>query len=240
MPFESTAVYYNLINKMYQEKAGDVSSVRLVLSSLNMQEVTYRQQEGNWDELCSMLCTAAGDLACQADFLVICSDPMHKLASAVSRSVGMEVLDIRHVVATEIHSRGFKTVGLLGTSFMMTEDFYRGYLEKRGIKVLIPDKDGIELVDYVICDELSRGRVMPVSEECIQHVIEQLTEKGAEAIILCGPELQLIKCTAVPHAPLMRRCQRPRPSSSSEPFSEQARSLPVQTSAKEMRTHSSV
>lgn len=199
MSFESTAVYYNLINKMYQEKAGGISSARLVLSSLDMQEVADRQQEGNWDKLRSMLCTAADDLAFRADFLVICTNTMHKLASAVSRSASMEVLDIRHVAAAEIHACGFKTVGLLGTRFTMTEAFYRDYLEKRGIKVLVPDEEGIELVDRVIYDELCKGIIKPVSEAGIQYVIKQMAENGAEAIVLGCTELPLLlKQAAVP------------------------------------------
>lgn len=199
MSFESTAVYYNLINKMYQEKAGGISSARLVLSSLDMQEVADLQRDGNWDKLRFMLCTAADDLAFRADFLVICTNTMHKLAADISREAGMEVLDVRCVTAAEIHALGFKTVGLLGTRFTMEEPFYKGYLEKCGIKVLVPDEEEIELVDRVIYDELCKGIVKPVSEALIQCIIKRLTENGSEAIILGCTELPLLlKQAAVP------------------------------------------
>lgn len=203
MSWESTIPYYRIINETVREELGGLHSAKIVLYSLDFHDVERLQHSGKWDEAGAMLATAAKSLQnAGADFLVLCTNTMHKVAPAIEKAVAIPLLHIADAIGEEIARAGFKTLGLLGTRFTMEQDFYRKRLqENHGLSVIVPAEKDREIVHRVIYDELCLGKVTESSREEYRRIIRDLVEQGAQAIILGCTEIGMLlneSCSAVP------------------------------------------
>jgi aspartate racemase len=194
MSWESSLVYYRLINQHIRDQLGGLHSARCILYSVDFAEIEAFQQSGHWDESGEVLARAAQSLEqAGADCIVLCTNTMHKVASAIEQRVSIPLLHIADATAEQICAQGIGTVGLLGTRFTMEEDFYAGRLaENWGLQVLIPMADQRALVNNVIYDELVLGIINPASRNSYALVIEGLIQRGAQAIILGCTEIGLL------------------------------------------------
>lgn len=194
MSWESTVPYYRRINELVKQRLGGLHSARIVLYSVDFHDIERLQHSGKWDEAGDYLAGAARALeAAGADFLVLCTNTMHKVASAIEAVVSIPLLHIADPTATEVKRVGIRTVGLLGTRFTMEQDFYRGRLEARhGIQVLVPGEEDREVVHRVIYDELCQGVVLEKSRAAYCEVIHRLVERGARGIILGCTEIAML------------------------------------------------
>jgi len=192
--WNSTLEYYRLINEMVAERLGGFHSAHLVLYSVEFDEVRQAQLEDRWDNAAAILSQAGIALRqAGADFLLICSNTMHKVADAVKERTGLPLLDIVDVIANAIIKSRLGKVGLLGTQFAMEEAFYKRRLEKQfGIKVLVPNKSDRAIVDQIIFDELCQERIEASSRHTLIEIIQRLKKQGAEGIILGCTELPLL------------------------------------------------
>jgi aspartate racemase len=191
---ESTIIYYREINRGMQRRLGKSHSARMVLYSLEFQEFAELQHAGNWPALSKMVVQAARTLeAGGADFLVICSNSVHKQAGDVARNVSIPVLHIADPTGAAIKQTGLKKVGLLGTRFTMQERFLTGRLEDSfDLEILVPNQHDQEVVHWVIYDELTKGIVRPESRQLYREIIERLGSAGAEGIVLGCTEIMLL------------------------------------------------
>ncbi len=194
MSWESTVPYYQLINRRIGERLGKLHSAELVLYSVDFEPIEQLQHAGDWDEAAARLVRAAQAVERGgAEFLVICTNTMHKVYDEIAGGVGVPVLHIADATAEAIAETGLKKVGLLGTRFTMEEPFYRGRLEERhGLEVLVPGSADREIVHRVIYDELCRGQVRDASREEYARIIKGLVERGAEGVILGCTEIGLL------------------------------------------------
>lgn len=201
LSWESSAEYYRIINQTAQGTLGGVHSARSLMYSFDFGEIEALQYAGRWDEAEAMMKDAARRLERGgADILVICSNTMHRIADAIERNIAIPLLHIADPTAEAIAARGFRRVGLLGTTFTMEQEFYRGRLERRfGLDVLIPDAPDRRAVHEIIYGELVRGEVREASRRRYVAVIDALAVRGAEAVILgCTEIMLLIKPTDSP------------------------------------------
>ncbi len=194
MTSESSQVYYKLINEMVREKRGGNHSAKSVMVSVDFGEVEPHMERGEWDQvLAAMIETSQAIERGGADFLVLCTNTMHKFVTEIGREIGIPILHIVDATAAEIKKLAFDKVGLLGTRFTMEEDFYRGRLrEKHGITVLTPDRDDRAQVHRIIMEELSRGIIKLESRDAYWRIINHLVRQGAQAIILGCTEIPLL------------------------------------------------
>ena len=192
--WNSTALYYKLLNEGIAKKVGGLHSAKILMHSFDFDEIENRQSSGQWDELGIMLGEAARGLKCAgADFLIIAANTMHKVADKVEVMSGLPILHIADATGEAITKAGLKKVGLLGTRFTMREDFYRRRLEELfGIEVLVPEQGEQLIVNGIIYDELCRGCVQEASNWACQLIIDNLISRGAEGIVLACTELPLL------------------------------------------------
>jgi aspartate racemase len=193
MSWESTQTYYRLINQRVKERLGGLHSARLVLYSVDFAEIEVLQRSGDWAETARILGTAARSLeAAGADFLVLCTNTMHKIAPQLEQAVDIPLLHIADATANELHRQGVTRVGLLGTRFTMEQAFYRERLEEQGIRVLIPDETQRERVHNVIYGELCHGEIRADSKSTYLEIVASLAEQGAQGVILGCTEIGLL------------------------------------------------
>lgn len=194
MSWESTVPYYQVINRAVAARLGGLHSARLLLLSVDFQDIETMQASGDWDRAGELLADAARRLeGAGADFLVLCTNTMHKVAARIEAATTIPLLHIADATAAQVHAAGLGRVGLLGTRFTMEEPFYRGRLgEKHGLTVLVPDDAGRRRVDRVIYEELCRGRVLPESRAACLAVVAELVARGAEGVILGCTEIGLL------------------------------------------------
>ena len=194
MSWESTASYYRIINDEIKRRLGGLHSAQIVLYSLDFQGIEDLQHQDRWDEAADILVDGARRIeSAGADFLLICTNTMHKVAGRVESGIDIPLLHIADATGRQIRNRGFNKVALLGTRFTMEQAFYRGRLEERfDLEVLVPDKAERELVHRVIYDELCLGTIRRTSKDEFLSIIEGLTDRGAEAIILGCTEIALL------------------------------------------------
>jgi aspartate racemase len=194
MSWESTETYYRWINEEVRRRLGGLHSAELVLYSVDFQPIEAMQHHGDWDAAAKTLSAAAQRIeAAGADFLVICTNTMHKLAPSIERAIGIPLLHIADATADAARAMGVSTLGLLGTRFTMEREFYRGRLEKQhALSVLIPLADQRAAVHQVIYDELCCGVIRDSSRDALVQVIEDLRSRGAEAVILGCTEIPLL------------------------------------------------
>ncbi len=204
MSWESSIEYYRLVNEAVKERLGDLHSAKSVMVSVDFAEIEKLQREGSWEQATRAMVAAARSVeAGGADFLIICTNTMHKMAEEVQQGIGIPLLHIADATAEVINARGLHRVGLLGTRFTMEEDFYRGRLvEKFHLGVLIPETADREIVHRVIYDELVLGKIQPASKAEYLRIIAGLAEAGAEGIILGCTEIGLLISQADSRLPL--------------------------------------
>ncbi len=194
MSWESTVSYYRAINEEIKRRLGGLHSAKIVLYSVDFHDIERLQHAGDWDAAGALLAEAARALqAAGADFLVLCTNTMHKVAAHIEQAVTIPLLHIADPTAAAIKSAGHSTVGLLGTRFTMEQAFYRDRLQaQHGLRVNVPDDDDRETVHRIIYDELCLGVVKPESRDEYRRIMARMAADGAEAIILGCTEISLL------------------------------------------------
>jgi aspartate racemase len=191
MSWESSAEYYRLANVLVRERLGGLHSAKVVLHSVDFAEIERMQVEGRWEDAGKALADAAAQVqAGGADFLLLCTNTMHKVFDQVQAAVDIPVVHLGDTTAQAIRRAGFTTVGLLGTGFTMDQPFYRERLESHGLKVLLPSAEDRATVHRIIYDELCLGIVREQSRRAYQDVISRFD--GAEGVILGCTEIELL------------------------------------------------
>jgi len=193
MSWESTAQYYEIINTVIKEKLGGFHSAKVIMYSVDFHEIEECQTKGEWDKAAVILSEAAVKLEkAGADFIVICTNTMHKVADEIQRHIGIPILHIAEAAIWELKNRGIEKVGLLGTKYTMRQDFYRSKFTESGIEVIIPDDMDVEKVNSVIYGELCMGVVSDVSREAYLKIIDGLAARGAQGVILGCTEIGML------------------------------------------------
>ena len=194
MSWESSAEYYRLINERVKDKLGDLHSCKSIMYSVDFGEIERLQHDGKWDELTNIMIEAARGLEfAGADYLIICTNTMHKMADQVQESVNVPLIHIADVTGESINAKGFKKVGLLGTKFTMGEEFYRARLQKKfGIEVIVPSEEDQNVIHKVIYSELVQGIINKQSRKEYKKIIDKFRKQGAEGVILGCTEIPLL------------------------------------------------
>ncbi len=193
MSWESTALYYKLINEGVRDALGQLRSASLLIYSYDFEAIKTLQYAGKWDEAGTSLAETAARLeAAGAEAILICTNTMHKVAAIVETRIGIPLLHLADCTADEVLHAGTKCVALLGTRFTMEEDFYKSRLEARGLEVLVPGADDIAEVNRVIYDELCQGVVLDTSRARYKAIVEQLKSQGAQGVILGCTEITML------------------------------------------------
>ena len=193
MSWESTVTYYKIINETIKEKLGGLHSAKCILYSVDFQEIEECQANGNWEKSGEILGEAAYNLEkAGADFIVICTNTMHKVINQIKEKISIPILHIAEMTAEKILEKGLKNIALLGTKYTMEQDFYKSKLIEKGINVIIPDKNDIEIINEVIYDELCLGTINSDSKKKFLEIVDKLRSKGAEGIILGCTEIGLL------------------------------------------------
>jgi aspartate racemase len=194
MSWESSLEYYRIVNESVKKKLGGFHSAKCVLYSVDFEEVEKLQHLGDWDELTRMMMDTAKRLErAGADFVVICTNTMHKMAEDVEGVIGIPLLHIVDVTADAVRAGGNTRVALLGTKFTMEQDFYKGRLkEKHGIDVLIPNEEERPIVHNILYSELCLGEIKDLSKNKFKDIIRNLVDRGAQGVILGCTEIPLI------------------------------------------------
>ena len=203
MSWESTVTYYKIINETVKEKLGGLHSAKCILYSVDFQEIEECQSNGNWEKSGEILGEAAYNLEkAGADFIVICTNTMHKVVNQIKEKISIPILHIAEMTAEKILEKGLKNIALLGTKYTMEQDFYKSKLIEKGINVIIPDKNDIEIINEVIYDELCLGTINSDSKKKFLEIVDKLRSKGAEGIILGCTEIGLLIKNADTDVPL--------------------------------------
>ena len=203
MSWESSAEYYRIINREVRSRLGGVHSARILMWSVDFGEIERLQHAGDWDELTGRMADAAMRLERGgADFILMCTNTMHRMAGAVAQAVKIPLLHIADPTGEKIKAAGLRKVGLLGTAFTMEQNFYKGRLRDLfGLDVLVPEADDRRIVHDIIYKELVAGEVSSKSRNLYREIIARLVERGAQAIVLGCTEIMLLvseKDSAVP------------------------------------------
>jgi aspartate racemase len=202
MSWESTVTYYQVINETAKEKLGGFHSAKCLLYSVDFHEIEECQSRGDWERSADILAEAAASLEKGgADFIVICTNTMHKVAGRIAERISIPILHIAEVTADELLNQKIETVALLGTKYTMEQDFYKERLTGRDIRVIVPEPEDREFINHVIYDELCLGTVSDESKRGFLRIIGGLVGKGARGVILGCTEIGLLvnqKDTDVP------------------------------------------
>ena len=194
MSWESSLEYYRIINEQVKEKLGGLHSAKSLMYSVDFDEIEKLQHQGNWNEATRLMIDAAKRLEKGgADFVVICTNTMHKMADDVQNNIKIPLLHIADATAEKIKAKGLTKIGLLGTKFTMEEDFYKGRLiNKYWLKVVIPDDQDRQIVHDIIYNELCLGEINQSSKDQFIRIIKKLVDNGAKAVILGCTEIPLL------------------------------------------------
>ena len=193
MSWESTVTYYQVINETVKKELGGLHSAKCILYSVDFDEIEKYQSDGEWNKSAEVLAQAASALErAGADFIVICTNTMHKVAPEISRKITVPLLHIADMTAIELKKSNIKKVGLLGTKYTMQQAFYKNVLQANGIEVIVPDDAGIEVVNSIIYDELCIGKISAQSKATYLRIISELSNKGAQGIILGCTEIGIL------------------------------------------------
>ena len=209
MSWESTITYYQILNTLVREKIGSFHSAKLILFSVDFAEIEGFQTTNQWQEAGQLLADAAKSLeAAGADFLVLCTNTLHKVSDQITASTHLPFIHIADALIEEIHRKGYKRVGLLGTKYTMGESFYQDMLRKAGIEVLVPNLEDQNTVNTVIFNELCFGNIEKQSRDSYRSIIHNLVADGAQAIVLGCTEIGLlITQEDLPEIPLLDTVQ---------------------------------
>lgn len=194
MSWESTLGYYRAINEGVKKSLGGLHSAKIAMYSVDFDAIEKLQHAGDWEGTARILSEAAQNVEfAGADFLLICTNTMHKVAPEVQRAIKIPVLHIADATAEVLVNAGIKSVGLLGTSFTMEQEFYKGILSnKYGLNVLVPNEDDRQIVHNIIYQELCLGKIDPRSKAEYLRIIDALAGRGAEAVILGCTEIGML------------------------------------------------
>ncbi len=194
MSWQSTLLYYQCINQEIKERLGGFHSAKIVMVSLDFHEIELLLKARQWDRVLDKLVSDARRIeAAGADFLLICTNTMHRLAPEIQARISIPLVHIADAAAEHILSKGIRQVGLLGTRFTMEEDFYKKRLmENHGIEVIVPSKDDITIVDRIIFEELCLGIVNDASRREYLRVMDQMHRQGAQGIVEGCTEIAML------------------------------------------------
>ena len=193
MSYESTIAYYEGINREIGERLGGLNSGESLLSSLNFDEIEQCQKEGEWDKAGKILANHARILqGGGADYIFLCTNTMHRCYEAINAAISVPFVHIADATLNELRKHGVQKVGLLGTIYTMTQDFYKRRLIEGGVEVLVPNADEMEAVNEIIFDELCLGKISSRSKEKFLQIIEGLRARGAQGAILGCTEIGLL------------------------------------------------
>ncbi|GEN84516.1 aspartate racemase [Sporosarcina luteola] len=193
MSWESSVEYYRIINEEVKRELGGLHSAKCLLYSVDFEEIERYQSKGDWKKAGEVLSEIALSLEKGgADFIVICTNTMHKVIDDIQLKINIPLLHIADATAAKIKERGISSVGLLGTKYTMEQDFYKSRLESNGINVIVPNDNEREIINKVIYDELCLGLIHQTSRDYYKKVIQGLIESGAEGIILGCTEIGLL------------------------------------------------
>ena len=194
MSWESSAQYYRIINQSIKQALGGLHSAQCLLYSVDFAEIETLQMRGAWSEAAKLLSDAAQRLERGgADFVVLCTNTMHKVAPEIQAAIQIPLMHIADPTAEAVQRRGIRTIGLLGTRFTMEQAFYKGRLtQQHGLHVLVPSADDQAIVHRIIYDELCLGQMLTESRHAYQAIMERLVSAGAEGIILGCTEISLL------------------------------------------------
>jgi aspartate racemase len=194
MSWESSSEYYRIINETVRERLGGLHSAECIMYSADFEEIENLQHQGKWEELTKLMLNFAQKLeGAGADFIVICTNTMHKMAEEVENNTNIPLLHIADATAEKIIEKGLGKLGLLGTNFTMEEDFYKKRLEEKyNIEVIIPSQNDRRIIDSVIYHELCLGIIKQSSKEKYKEVINRLISDGADGVILGCTEIPLL------------------------------------------------
>ena len=193
MSWESTVTYYRLINEAVKERLGGLHSAKILLYSVDFQEIEECQTRGEWDRSAAILGDAAKRLeGAGADCIVICTNTMHKVAPQIREQISIPILHIAEATAKELTGRGISRVLLLGTRYTMQQDFYKEKLVERGLEVMVPGDADMEIVNRIIFNELCLGVISEDSKKEYLRIIEDQRNRGAQGVILGCTEIGLL------------------------------------------------
>jgi len=193
MSWESSSEYYRILNEEIKLRLGGFHSAKCILYSVDFEEIENFQRKSEWGKAAHILNDAARGLELAgADFIVICTNTMHKIANEIQSGIQIPLLHIADVTAQQVLLSEIKTIGLLGTRYTMEQDFYKSRLEAQGIKVLVPKETDRVVVNKVIYNELCLGQILDESRAIYKHIIQNLIERGAGGIILGCTEIGLL------------------------------------------------
>ena len=193
MSWESTVTYYQIINETIKNRLGGLHSAKCILYSVDFDEIEKYQTRGEWDKSADVLSEAAQALErAGADYIVICTNTMHKVVPEIGRRIHIPILHIADMTAVQLKKQGIRNVGLLGTKYTMQQDFYKNILIRQGIEVIVPNDDDVDVVNRVIYDELCLGKIFEKSKAAYLDIIHKLARNGAQGIILGCTEIGLL------------------------------------------------
>ena len=193
MSWESSATYYQIINQTIKEELGGLHSAKSILYSVDFQEIEHYQANGDWEKSAQVLSNGAISLEkAGADFILICTNTMHKVAPQIQSKIQIPILHIADLTAEELLKKSIKKVALLGTKYTMVQNFYKNRLTEKGIEVIIPNDDDRAVVNQTIYEELCLGIISPSSKKKFIEIIMKLSTQGAEGIILGCTEIGLL------------------------------------------------
>lgn len=194
MSWESSANYYKIINEEMKKQLGGLHSAKVVLNSVNFEPIEHLQHKGDWDGTAKILATEAKAIEdAEADFLLICTNTMHKVAPEIEKHISIPIIHIADATAQTLLKDGVKKVGLLGTAFTMEQDFYKGRLkDKFDLDVIVPNEQDRNIIHDIIYQELCLGTIKQSSKNEYLGIIHSLVNHGAEAIILGCTEIAML------------------------------------------------
>lgn len=194
MSWESTALYYKQINEGIKRKLGSLHSAKIVIYSVDFDEIEKLQHTGDWDKTAEILSLAAKNIEnASADFLLICTNTMHKVVPIIQKNINIPIIHIADATAKVLQKDNIKKVGLLGTAFTMKEDFYKNRItENFGINVIVPSEEDIKIIHKIIYEELCVGIIKDESRQRYLEIIEKLAILGVEGIILGCTEICML------------------------------------------------
>lgn len=193
MSWESSVTYYQVINQVIKQQLGGLHSAKCILYSVDFHEIEQCQANGDWAQSAKILANAAVSLQqAGADFIVICTNTMHKVATDIQAQITIPILHIAEMTALALKKQQISKVALLGTKYTMEQDFYKKIIIEQGIEVIIPEPKDRQLINEVIYHELCLGTIKPSSKAAFLTIIDKLAKQGAQGVILGCTEIGLL------------------------------------------------
>ena len=194
MSWESTELYYRLINEQIKKQLGGLHSAKIAMVSVDFHEIEVLQSQGRWDEAGDALAKSALQVEqAGADFLLICTNTMHKVAPQIQAAINIPLIHLADATAERIVAKSIKNIGLLGTNFTMEQDFYKGRLrDQHGLNVIVPDEADRQIIHKIIYEELCLGEIKESSRDKYLSIMNKMSDNGAEAIIEGCTEITLL------------------------------------------------